>query len=182
MYHKPGNFYGGNGIVGAQVPVGCALFAIIFFYLFVCLFVYFSNSQSNTNNQNRNSAGIAFAHKYRGDGGVCVASYGDGAANQGQLFEAYNMAMLWKLPAIFVCENNKYGMGTAATRAAANTSFFTRGDFVPGIKVRGFNCCCFVLFCFVVLLCGFIIRVGAHTHYYESLCFVLFCFVFVLAG
>ncbi|KAG8036987.1 hypothetical protein G9C98_004309 [Cotesia typhae] len=75
MYAK--NFYGGNGIVGAQVPLG---------------------------------AGIAFAHKYKGDGGVCLALYGDGAANQGQIFEVYNMSKLWDVPCIFICENNQYGM------------------------------------------------------------------------
>lgn len=64
--------------------------------------------------------GISFANKYYGNDGVCVALYGDGAANQGQLFEVYNIAKLWKTPTIFVCENNQYGMGTSAERASAN--------------------------------------------------------------
>lgn len=101
--HMYGNkFYGGNGIVGAQVPV---------------------------------AAGIAMAHKQLGDGGVCFGLYGDGAANQGQVFEAYNIAALWDLPAVFVCENNHFGMGTHDFRSSASTDYYSRGDYLPGIRV-----------------------------------------------
>uniref|UniRef100_A0A5K3EPB8 Pyruvate dehydrogenase E1 component subunit alpha n=1 Tax=Mesocestoides corti TaxID=53468 RepID=A0A5K3EPB8_MESCO len=102
MYAK--EFYGGNGIVGAQVPLG---------------------------------AGIALHKKRTGTNNVSVTMYGDGASNQGQVFEAFNMAKLWNLPCIFICENNKYGMGTSAQRSSANTAYYTRGDFIPGIWADG---------------------------------------------
>lgn len=106
MHMFTNEFYGGNGIVGAQVPLG---------------------------------AGIAFAHKYNGRKNICLAAYGDGAANQGQVFEAFNIAKLWDIPAIFVCENNQYGMGTSAERSSASTTYYTRGDYVPGIRVNGMD-------------------------------------------
>jgi pyruvate dehydrogenase E1 component alpha subunit len=82
-------------------------------------------------------AGIAFAMKYEGKPNTCFALYGDGAANQGQVFEAYNLAKLWDVPVVFACENNKYGMGTAAARASALTEYYKRGQYIPGLKVNG---------------------------------------------
>ncbi len=84
--------------------------------------------------------GLAFAHKYRGDGGITTAYYGDGAANQGQIYESYNMASLWKLPIIFIIENNKYGMGTSQKRHAAG-DFLKRaeGFDIPGEKTDGMD-------------------------------------------
>ncbi len=108
MYSKEHNFYGGNGIVGAQVPLGC---------------------------------GLAFAHKYKHDGGISLTFFGDGAANQGQVYEAFNMASLWKLPVVFVLENNHYAMGTAARRAVSGESLRTRGDpfGIPTVSVDGMD-------------------------------------------
>ena len=99
-------FFGGNGIVSAQVPLG---------------------------------AGIALAMKYLERPAATSALYGDGASNQGQVFEAFNMAKLWDLPCVFVCENNKYGMGTFAERSSSNTEYFTCGDKTPGIQANGMD-------------------------------------------
>jgi pyruvate dehydrogenase E1 component alpha subunit len=108
MFSTEHKFFGGHGIVGAQVSLG---------------------------------AGLAFGHKYRGDGGVCMAYFGDGAANQGQVYETFNMAALWKLPIIFVVENNGYAMGTAVKRGSAETHFYRRGTAfrIPGIDVNGMD-------------------------------------------
>ncbi len=108
MFSKEKNFYGGHGIVGAQVPIG---------------------------------AGLAFSNRYRGNDNASITYFGDGAANQGQVYEAFNMASLWKLPSVFVIENNRYAMGTAVSRASAETNFAHRGlSFkIPGIQVDGMD-------------------------------------------
>jgi pyruvate dehydrogenase E1 component alpha subunit len=108
MFSVEHRFYGGHGIVGAQVSLG---------------------------------AGLAFGHKYRDDGGVCMAYFGDGASNQGQVYESFNMAALWKLPIVFVIENNGYAMGTAVKRGSAETEFYRRGTGfrIPGMDVNGMD-------------------------------------------
>jgi pyruvate dehydrogenase E1 component alpha subunit len=85
--------------------------------------------------------GLAFAHKYREDGGINYCYFGDGAVNQGQVYEAFNMASLWKLPIVYVIENNKYGMGTSVERASATTELYKRGEAfgIPGMAVDGMN-------------------------------------------
>ena len=83
--------------------------------------------------------GVAWAAKYNETGAVCFAVYGDGASNQGQVFEAYNMAKLLNISCIFVCENNGYGMGTSIDRSSGSTNYYARGDYIPGIWVNIFN-------------------------------------------
>jgi pyruvate dehydrogenase E1 component alpha subunit len=85
--------------------------------------------------------GIAFANKYRGDGAVCLTYFGDGAANQGQVYEAFNMAELWKLPVVYVIENNQYAMGTSVERSSAEAHFYKRGTSfnIPGEEVDGMD-------------------------------------------
>ena len=94
MFSREKGFFGGHGIVGAQVPIG---------------------------------AGLAFSHKYNGNKNVSITYFGDGAANQGQVYESYNIASLWKLPVVFVIENNKYGMGTSVNRSSAGENLSDRG-------------------------------------------------------
>jgi len=94
MFSKEKKFYGGHGIVGANVPLG---------------------------------AGLAFANKYRGTDAVCLTYFGDGAANQGQVYETFNMAALWHLPVVFVIENNQYAMGTSQLRSTSTPEIYTRG-------------------------------------------------------
>jgi len=108
MFSKEKNFYGGHGIVAAQVPIG---------------------------------TGLAFANKYRGNDRVSLTYFGDGASNQGQVYESFNMAELWKLPVVYVIENNRYAMGTAVTRSSALTDFSKRGASfnIPGIQVDGMD-------------------------------------------
>jgi len=108
MFSKEKHFYGGHGIVGAQVSLG---------------------------------TGLGFANKYRENGNVAMAFFGDGASNQGQVYESFNMAELWKLPVVYVVENNKYGMGTSVARASATTDLSQRGASfgIPGEQVDGMD-------------------------------------------
>ncbi len=108
MFSREKKFFGGHGIVGAQIPLG---------------------------------TGLAFAHKYKGDNGVCHAYMGDGAVNQGQIYESFNMAALWDLPVVYVIENNKYGMGTSIERSSSNVELSERGNAhdIPGQSVNGMD-------------------------------------------
>jgi len=108
MFSAEKGFYGGHGIVGAQVPLG---------------------------------TGLAFANRYRGNDNVSLTYFGDGATNQGQVYESFNMAKLWKLPVVYIIENNQYGMGTSVARASATTKLFSRGQShdIPGEQVDGMD-------------------------------------------
>lgn len=108
MFSREKHFYGGHGIVGAQVPLG---------------------------------AGLAFADKYKGNGRVTFTYFGDGAANQGQVYETFNMAALWELPVVFVIENNQYAMGTAMKRSTSTPDIYHRGNAfgIPGEMVDGMD-------------------------------------------
>lgn len=108
MFSREKDFYGGHGIVGAQVPIG---------------------------------TGLAFANQYKGNDRVCLTYFGDGAANQGQVYESFNMASLWKLPVIYIIENNQYAMGTSVSRSSAETHLFKRGSGfgIPGEEVDGMD-------------------------------------------
>lgn len=108
MFSREKNFFGGHGIVGAQVSIG---------------------------------TGLAFAQRYRGDGGITLAYFGDGASNQGQVYESFNMAALWDLPVVYVIENNKYGMGTSIERSSArkDLSELGKGLGIPGAQVDGMD-------------------------------------------
>jgi pyruvate dehydrogenase E1 component alpha subunit len=108
MFSREKNFFGGHGIVAAQVPLG---------------------------------TGLAFANRYRKNDRVCLTYFGDGAANQGQVYESFNMAQLWKLPVVYVIENNRYAMGTSVARSSAQTDFSKRGASfnIPGEQVDGMD-------------------------------------------
>ena len=108
MFDIPGKFYGGHGIVGAQVPIG---------------------------------TGLAFAEKYNNTKNICYTFLGDGAVNQGQVYEAFNMAALWQLPVVYIIENNEYSMGTSLARSTAMTDLYKKGESfgIPGIQADGMD-------------------------------------------